>query len=265
MLDSCEIIDELCRTLIREDFDAGVLPQNPDWQDIRDIFGPRLAYEFISTHVWEEATERIRSWEDVEAQKSIPIMRRIASRFYKYPSYAKVTKLLGEDIATQYRTAFEVIENDSTAFLLFAINSQPGPTRKFDVECAVSVIVDIISPFLNNFEAMERAYNAFVYRLRARRRERMLIATAKNSDKKVIVRSIGIWFPMTKDIPRWLSDPRTREVMPEFLNVMKQVWGKMKLVRSYLQYVPRRGMSVRACADINNNLKRMKSYLRGDM
>jgi hypothetical protein len=91
----------------------------------------------------------------------------------------------------------------------------------------------------------------------------MNITAAEFGKRKVVVRALGIWFPITKDLEAWKTDPRTTGIMPEFLHVMSQVVERMKMVRSYLQHIPRRRLSTRACQDLPANLERMKAYLKG--
>jgi hypothetical protein len=110
---------------------------------------------------------------------------------------------------------------------------------------------------------MATTYRQFLCELRARRRERSNITSAEFGKRKAVVRSLGIWFPITKDIETWRTDPRTCGIMPEFLDVMGQVINRMRLVRSFLQHIPRRRLSTRACADLPTNLQRMKVYLAG--
>ena len=258
------IADIVCKRVVTVDFQSGDLPSsdiNPE--AMKEFYRDRLAASLVNDDEWEDICQRVLCWQELEHGHSRPIHERILCRFSKFPPIERVRDVLGESKALHYKTALEEIENDEKLSALFPNERVSYPWRKFDMDAAVAVVADVMAPNLGNPESMAVAYDELVAELRARRKERMDITAAEFGKRKVLVRALGIWFPITKDIDRWKADPRTAPLMPEFLRVMDLVVERMKLVRSYLQHIPRRRMSTRACDDIEANLERMKAYLRG--
>jgi hypothetical protein len=257
------VAELLCKRIVKADFQSGELPRDPDTSTLIEFYKQRLSVDFIKEEEWDEVCQYVLSWQDMEEQQGRPIITRILSRFTKYPPIDRVCDVLGEDKAATYRTALESIENDQQLSSIFPSEKVSYPWRKFDMDAAVLVVTNVIAPNLGDDAGMTVAYQQLMGELRARRRERSIITAAEFNKKKIVVRSLGIWFPITKDIEAWKADIRTRDIMPEFLTVMGQVVDRMKLVRSYLQHIPRRRLSTRACQDLPANLRRMKAYLRG--
>ena len=254
------IADLLCRRVVRADFQTGELPRTPDPNAIMGFYRDRMTSDFIKEDEWEEVCQRVITWQETEEQQSRPVISRILSRFTKYPPVERVREVLGEERAEDYRAALEAIECVSGQFPNERVSY---PWRKFDMDAAVSVVTGVIAPNIGDEIGMNMAYQQLVGELRARRRERMNITAADFGRRKTVVRALGIWFPITKDLEAWKKDPRTTTIMPEFLRVMGQVVDRMKMVRSYLQHIPRRRLSTRACQDLPANLERMKAYLKG--
>lgn len=257
------LTDLLCKRLVRSDFQSGDLPRDPQVHTIKAYYRDRLADELITDEEWEDVCSRVVSWQEQEEEQAKPILSRILSRFNRFPPIARVAEILGPQRAAVYRAALETIENDMATYSQFPSDFSSYPWRKFDMDAAVSVVAAVIAPHIGDEAGMAAIYHQFVCELRARRRERSNITSAEFVKRKSVVRALGIWFPITKDIDKWKSDPRTCKIMPEFLSVMAQVVDRMRLVRSFLQHIPRRRLSTRACADLPTNLNRMKVYLAG--
>ena len=257
------LTDLLCKRVVRGDFQTGELPRTPDAAALVDFYKHRLATDFFKEEEWEEVCQRVITWQEMEEQQAKPVITRILNRFTKYPPVERVREVLGDDRAETYKAALETIETDATISSQFPNERVSYPWRKFDMDAAVSVATNVISQNLGDEVGMCSAYQQLVGELRARRRERMSITAAEFGKRKLVVRALGIWVPITKDIDAWKRDPRTSTVMPEFLAVMAQVIERMKLVRSYLQHIPRRRLSTRACQDLPANLERMNAYLKG--
>lgn len=253
----------LCSRIVRADFQTGELPRTPDPNTLMDFYRERLSTDFIKEDEWEEVCQRVITWQEMEEQQSRPVISRILSRFTKYPPIDRVKEVLGEERAASYKAALETIECEPTISSQFPSDRVSYPWRKFDMDAAVSVVINVIAPNIGDEVGMTSAYQQLVGEVRARRRERMNITAAEFGKRKIVVRALGIWFPITKDLDAWKKDPRTAAIMPDFLHVMCQVIERMKMVRSYLQHIPRRRLSTRACQDLPANLERMKAYLRG--
>ena len=257
------IADLLCSRIVRADFQTGELPRTPDPNALMEFYKERMAYDFIKEEEWEEVCQRVITWQEMEEQQGRPVICRILSRFTKYPPIDRVAEVLGDERASSYRAALETIECDPGISTQFPNERVSYPWRKFDMDAAVSVVTNVIAPNIGDEVGMASAYQQLIGELRARRRERMSITAAEFGKRKIVVRALGIWFPITKDLEAWKKDPRTSTIMPEFLRVMAQVVERMKMVRSYLQHIPRRRLSTRACQDLPANLDRMRAYLRG--
>jgi hypothetical protein len=257
------IADMLCKRVVRADFQTGELPHTPDPGALMEFYKQRLSTDFVKEDEWDEVCQRVLTWQEIEEQQGRPVLSRILNRFTKYPPTDRVKEVLGEERASSYRVGLETIECDPSISSQFPNERVSYPWRKFDMDAAVSVVTNVIAPNIGDEVGMTSAYQQLVCELRARRRERMNITAAEFGKRKIVVRALGIWFPITKDLDAWKTDPRTASIMPEFLQVMSQVVERMKLVRSYLQHIPRRRLSTRACQDLPANLERMKAYLKG--
>ncbi len=258
------VVELLCRRLVKADFKRGNVPRDPQAQTLREHYGQRLADELVTEEEWDEVCQVIMSWQDAEEQQARPVLDRILARFSRFPTIERVSEILGTDRAEAYRTALERIECDQgDVSRRFPPERSAYPWRKFDMDSAVSIVVSVIAPNIGDEIGMSAAYQQLTLELRARRKERSSMSAAEFAKRKAFVRSLGIWFPITKDIEAWKRDPRTRDIMPEFIETMNQVTGRMRMVRSMLQHIPRRRLSTRACADLPANLQRLKAYQRG--
>ena len=257
------LADLLCTRIVRQDYQSGELPRDIEPNALIEFYKNKLATEFVNQDEWEEVCQRVLTWQEMEEQHSRPIVERILFRFSKFPPVERVSEVLGPQKSSAYRAALEQIETDAALYSQFPSERTSYPWRKFDMDAVVSVVTDVIAPNIGDEIGMTSAFQQLIGELRARRRERMSISAAEFSKRKLVVRALGIWFPITKDIEAWRQDPRTASIMPEFLAVMNRVVDRMKLVRSYLQHIPRRRLSTRACQDLPANLDRMKAYLKG--
>lgn len=254
------IVDAVCKRLARTEFDSGALPRSPSGNDLREYLGARMSSDFIAEEEWDEVAQRVAAWEEQEESKRGDSgLTQVLARFPRFPTVERVEELFGKTRAEAYKAALEQATEDPA----FPDERQAYPWRKFDMDAAVSVVTRVIAPNMGDDAAMVAALAHLVGELRARRRERASMDAAELGKRKSVARSLGIWFPMTKDLDAWKADPRTAGIMPEFIRVMKSVIRRMRLVRSYLQYIPRRRLSARACADLPTNMDRMKAYLRG--
>jgi hypothetical protein len=215
---------------------------------------------FVTDEEWEEICQHLYAWQDEEESREEPVLQKILKRFKRFPTIEKVRNSLGDEKAEEYRAALEKIEN---AGIEFPDERYTSPWRKFDLDTATSIVCDVISPNIDDEESMREALNVIMLEIRARRRERTVMDRASLAKRKSVARNTGIWFPINKDINRWRIDPRTKDYMPQVELLMEEVIKRMRLVRSYLQYIPRKRLSTRACADLPMNIERMKAYLRG--
>lgn len=251
--------DVVCRKAVREDYESGYIPRDVGTDELKEIYRNDAVDRIISDDVWEEIRQRIEAWKEQDEETNMPVIVRLLKRFPRFPTVARVEEMFGMERASEYRNGLEVTENLPN----FPTDRHAYPWRKFEMDAAVSAVVKVVAPHINDEAGMSDALTKLVGELRARRRERSSMDTAELNRRKNIARSLGIWFPMAKDLPAWRSDPRTQHRMKEFLAAMSEVTKRMRLVRSYLQYIPRRRLSARACADMHNNIERMKAYLRG--
>ena len=271
--DECRAtVELLCGRILRRDFDAGELPQDVQPETLKQRYcgtgDAALAFveALINDVEWSMSCERVAGWQDLDRERGKPVLQRIFARFSRYPTIDRVSDILGADRASEYRAALETIENDAALSLAFPSERVAYSWRKFDMDAAVTVTTDVLAPNAGDESAMANAYQRLVMELRARRKERasVLMHADDREKRKALVRSLGIWFPLPKDLDQWRTDPRTAPSMPEFEAIVSRVSDRMKLVRSYLQHVPRRRLSTRTCKDLAANLDRMRAYLRGE-
>lgn len=250
----------ICKKAVRPLFDSGMIPQNPDVDSFR---GNVSITDIVDDDVWDEVLQRVLTWQDQEDRQEDPPLAKVLKRFTRFPTVDRVRDVFGAARSEEYRAALEAIECNASTLQLFPAERYAYPWRKFDMDAAVSAVTEVIAPNIDMPENMTESLAKLVGELRARRRERSSMDSAEPEKRKSIARSLGIWFPMTKDLGAWRTDPRTAPHMPLFIETMNEVMKRMRLVRSYLQYVPRRRLSARACADLAQNIKRMRAYLRG--
>jgi hypothetical protein len=261
MEDRHAIVDLLCQRLLKPDYDAGTLMRDPQIDSLKDMYRETAVDRLVTDEDWEEACQMVYMWQDQENGQELSAYQRTLAKFKRFPTIDRVRASFGDERAEAYKAALETIENEGSAS--FPDERYSSPWRKFDCDAAVSAVTDVIAPNLNDEQAMSEALATLLGELRARRRERVVMDKATLVNRKKVARSLGIWFPMGKDLDIWRSDPRTSKFMPLLEPLMNEVIKRMRLVRSYLQYIPRRRLSTRACIDLPKNIKRMQVYLRG--
>lgn len=180
----------------------------------------------------------------------------------KFPTVERVKILLGEQIAEDYAKALEAIEADPDAFAEFPDEKVSGGWNRHTAERAVSLVTDVIVPYANNPEGMSAAYGRYMEELRAQTSEKRKTQNASKQARRTAARSLGIWLPLQTDMEQWSKDPRTCDRAPEFERLVIQVVDKMRILRSVLQYIPRRRFSNRTVADLDNNMERMRNYIK---
>jgi hypothetical protein len=60
----------------------------------------------------------------------------------------------------------------------------------------------------------------------------------------------------------WESDPRTADRAADFQRLVIRVIEKMRIMRSVLQFIPRRKFSNHTIADMDANMVRMSEYMK---
>lgn len=257
----------LTSRVLKRDFDAGAIPENPSPSDLKEIYRQTAVDEIVTEAEWAEALEMVLAWRDARAAESggttDGVLRHIFLRFKRFPPVSRVIEVFGTERGERYKASLEEIESDSVKNALFPAERPPYPWKKLDMDAAVRLVVEVIAPHEQGHE-ISQAYAEFVGELQARKRERAAMGEAESViEKKRIARSLEIWFPLTKDVETWRTDPRTAPHMAEFERLMKATISRMRLVRSYLQYIPKRRLSQAACKDMRANMERMRIYIEG--
>lgn len=255
------VVNLLCQRLLKPDYDAGTLVRDPQIDTLKEMYRESAVDRLITDEDWEEACQMVYAWQDQENTQGMSAIQRTLAKFKRFPTIDRVRASFGDERAEAYRAALEMIENDSS--VSFPDERYSSPWRKFDCDAAVSAVTNVIAPNLNDEQGMSDALAVLLGELRARRRERTVMDKATLTSRKKVARSLGIWFPMAKDLDIWREDPRTGKYMYLLEPLMSEVMKRMRLVRSYLQYIPRRRLSTRACVDLPKNIRRMQVYLRG--
>jgi hypothetical protein len=266
------LVDVCCRRIVRPDFDAGYIPGRPSQEDLVKGYDPSsFARRLLTDTEWEDILQRVHTWQDEidascvsQGARSVATFNKIMGKISRFPTVEKVRALVGEEAAEQYQEALEEMEKDPTSFATFPSERSSGGWNKQSAERAVALVTDVLVPHVHDPEAMIAAYGRFMDEYRSQQRERKLTHNASKEQRRAAARAMGIWLPMQSDIPRWESDPRTAERAPEFEMMVIKVDDKMRILRSVLQYIPRRRFSNHTIDDLDRNMKRLRNYIRDE-
>lgn len=288
--ESRTLVDLLCKRLLRPDFESGKVPGRVSCVDeLLDVYVPptlvtavleadrdsirrgcldEFMKKLIKPGEWEEACQRVHAWQDELETCSGGYDRSTLSRILlknsKFPTVEKVAVLLGEEVAEDYKRSLETIEADPEPFAEFPDEKTSGGWNRHNAERAVSLVVDVIAPHGRDPEQMSAAYGRYMEELRSQNREKKITHNANKEQRKAAARSLGIWLPLQNDIPQWESDPRTCDRAAEFEKLVMRVMAKMRILRTVLQYIPRRRFSNHTVADLDHNMTRMRAYIKDD-
>jgi len=290
------LVDVICSRVVKPDYDIGALPLRPTAQELVDFYtgdSSSLASAFvqepqqqqeeevlaekspaasftkalIKTQEWEEISQRVLMWQDTADARADgcnirAVLLKVLGKIKRFPTLQKVSDLLGEDAAERYKASMETIESNSSMFSEFPEEKTAKGWNQMNCERAVALVTDVISPYGDDPIGMADAYARYMAECRAQAKERGMVGQTRVDERKAFARSLGIWLPRPTDHRQWRSDPRTRENAPEFLQLSEQVFDRMRLARSILQYVRKRKFSEKSVADMEANMIRMRAYLR---
>lgn len=251
--------------LIQPDFDTGNLPVDIHVDALKERYAVALVDRLVRDEEWEAACHvacRMRDGE-VDRRSAAIQMSDVLARYKRYPTVERVAASLGPERAGAYRAALERVEMDDGYRGLIPDERFGSPWRKPELEAVVSLMVDVVAPHIGDEAGMAAAFEWLVESVRSKRRERAASLTDSTREKRALAKSLGIWLPVPGDMERWKTDPRTRDKMREFLPIMEEVVRRLRMVRSYLQYIPRRRICDKTISELPENLARMKAYLRG--
>lgn len=264
--DSRALVDILCKRVVYPNFDKGTVPGRVGGVDDLVSAVGDITRVLITDSEWTEVCQRVHARQDALETHSGSYekspLSRILEKNSKFPTTERVTALLGEEMSELYSDAMERIESDPELFAEFPDERTGGGWNKHSAERAVSLVVDVIAPHGDDPEGMAAAYNKFMEEFRSQNRERGITQNADRDSRKATARSLGIWFPVPGDFKSWESDPRTRDRAAEFERLSIRVTDKMRIMRSVLQFIPRRRFSNHTVADMEANMARMAAYIR---
>ena len=282
--DSRAIVNILCKRILKPDFNSGALMVCPDSSSSLASIYDNPEMNFISRMIdpqeWEDALFRVQSWRDESELRgsssnsgknkskkrmlsSKDAMSAILEKHSKFPTIEKAVALLGEDRANEYRNALEMIENDSSAYSRFPDEKISSGWNRHTCERAVSLVVDVIGPNIESDDPndMTLAYGRYTRESRVRTREKAVANTGDRNLKKTAAKALGIWFPFPSDMDKWKLDDRTRRRYAEFSDVVTRATDKMRIMRTVLQFIPKRKLCNATVADLDANIERIKNYL----
>lgn len=251
---------------MKPDFDDGKIPGRVGGvEDLASSVGD-VTRRLIRDTEWAEVCQRVHAWQDAletsaGAYEKSPLSR-ILGKVTKFPTVSRVTSLLGEEMAELYSEALERIESDPESFAGFPDDKTNGGWNKHSAERSVSLVVDVIAPHGRDPEGMAAAYVKYMEEFRSQSMEKKITHNADREARKAAARSLGIWLPMPGDSKLWETDPRTCEKAAEFERLSIRVTDKMRIMRSVLQFIPRRRFSNHTVADMENNMSRMRAYMK---
>lgn len=286
--DSRTLVELLCRRVIRPDFENGKIPgrmsgvaelvdkyvpqtivtavQEEDREMLRKEILDGFMMKLITDYEWDQVCQRIHAWQDELETNAGSYDRSSLSKILlktpKFPTVDRVRTLLGEEIAEEYKNALEIIESDPDTFAEFPEEKTSGGWNRHTAERAVCLVTDVIAPHAKNPEDMAAAYGKYMEELRSQNREKKVTQNATKTTRKAAARALGIWLPLQSDTEQWETDPRTCDKAPDFEKLVMQVVGKMRILRSVLQYIPRRKFSNHTVADMDANMERMRNYMK---
>lgn len=256
------ISQELCNRIVKNVYNQGLLPKNPSPQDIKSIVAPNLATDFIKDAEWDITCQMVQSWQDADDFKNRQTIDIISARFKHLPTIVKVDAVFGEDVKLTYEKAIQQIENYPQLFSKF--QQTGGVWRKFDMITRIRLLNNVIIPNLDKSDAeMRESYIAFNAELRARSKERSIIPESSIAERKLRAKNLGIWFPFKKEYEKWHTNSSTKYKMKRFDDLRTRTWERMKECRNILQFIPRKRLTPRSCADMEKNMIRMEHYLEG--
>lgn len=263
--DSRMLVDILCKRVIRPDFEKGKIPRIDGVDDAIASVGD-ITRRLITDSEWMEICQRVHAWQDqVETCSGMydrSTLFNILQKIRKFPTVDRVKSLLGEEMAELYSDAMESIEKNPEVFSAFPDERVNGGWNKQTAERAVSLVVDVIAPHGSDPEGLATSYTRYTEEYQSQSREKLDTYKADKNVRKASARRLGIWLPMTQDLKRWEDDPRTMDRAAEFQRLAIRVVDKMRIMRSVLQFIPRRRFSNHTVSDLDANMNRMKNYIR---
>lgn len=256
----------LCKRVVRPKFDQGKISGRVESvEELISSMGD-ITKALVNESEWAEVMQRVQAWQDAletcsGSYEKSPLSR-ILDKTTKFPTVSRVTALLGEEMADLYSDALDRIEADRESFAAFPDDKTNGGWNKHSAERAVSLVADVIAPHGRNPEGMAAAYVRYMEEFRAQSREKKITRNADREARKAAARRLGIWLPVPGDSGLWESDQRTRDSAAEFERLSIRVTEKMRIMRSVLQFTPRRRFSNYTVADMAANMERMRAYIK---
>ena len=286
--DSRNMVDILCRRLLKPDFDSGRVSGRVDsMETLHNIYIPPtldtavlhddrehlrrgvlndIFMRLIKPSEMEQAMQRLQSWQDTIDMAHDDFERSTLSRILlknpKFPTVQRVKILLGEEMADSYTQALEHMEANPILFAEFPSERVSGGWNRLTAERAVSLVVDVIEPHAEDSDGMAIAYGRFMEEFRSQVREKKLTTNVKKDERRAAAKALGIWLPTSQDMYKWEIDPRTQEHAQEFGLLVIKVYDKMRIMRSVLQFIPRRKFATRTVEDLLANMERMRDYIK---
>lgn len=206
--------------------------------DVKCVVTARVC-DALSNQEWANVMQTIDAWRNddipvLDAQVSVNTQR-------KFPNVETVRKLTNDTIAASYAACLEEIETNETLYNMVHDNIvNTGWSRK-NIESAINYLTAL---------ANKRPLQTNVSRKRVR----------QSADP--YVKELQIWFPITREKDKWLTDPRTVQFGEKMWQLTTQVSDIMRKKRTLLQFIPRRKFSVSAMTDAEANMERMHQYIQ---
>lgn len=264
--DSRTLVEVLCNRVIRPYFDEGRISGHVDNVDQLILSVGDITRKLIKDAEWEEVYQKVCAWRDsletCTGTYCKSPLTKILQKVSRFPTINRVTSLLGEEVGELYSDALEKIEADRESFAEFPTERINGGWNKHSAERAASLVIDVIAPHGGSPESMAAAYVKYMEECRAQTQEKRLTQNMGKESRKSAAKSLGIWLPMPCDFHLWETDPRTCDFAVEFERLANTVMEKMRVMRSVLQYTPKRRFSSHTIADAPANMARMRAYMK---
>ena len=275
--DSRAIVKILCDRVLRPDYESGIILRCPETaDDLISVYHSDLS-RIVTAQEWDEALLRVQSWYETKSLDGVPcgrkrprestsvkdIMSSILQRHGKFPSVGRVAELLGDESAEEYRAALESMETNPSAFSRFPDERVVSGWNMHTCERAVSLVVNVIAPYVaaDDPDGMATSYGMYSRETKVRSRDISNSKSTDRTEKKLAARSLGIWLPVKSDMGKWSTDLRTRDRAKAFFSLVSRTMDKMRVIRTVLQFVPKRRLSNATVEDLDTNMDRMRNYL----
>lgn len=196
---------------------------------------------FLTASEWDELADVVVS--GVGGSGADRLYDELLSKLRVLPDYDAVEQKLGRELADHFLECLEEVE-----YMLPDPDPDPRPFTRREL----TEIVELMA--ILTFEDRDRVAAEYQKRKNQNREAR------RTADVHRIRRAdeLNIWFPYPQQRDEWLSDPKTTDQAPYFLELVDNVRGQMK---GRLKHVPKKKLTDTSARDMERNMQSLNTYL----